>query len=76
MTTRLRINDFEKSIINSREWRLLTPLWRNFLKGSNLDRTTEERLSDWNAKFASAFPIEEIEFETEKDLLMFVLKWS
>ena len=49
------------------------PVWNNFL-GQDVERSVIERLEEWNGKINAKDM--SIEFESEKDLTMFLLRWS
>ena len=56
----------------------MTPFWRDFVHKATLeDRSSDEILADYNARHID-YGIRTwfVEFETESDLLDFILRWS
>ena len=50
-----------------------TQLWRNFIwNGYDADRSVDDRIIDWNGKIINDVVV----FETEKDKMWFILRWS
>lgn len=49
-------------------------VWNNFTDALPYHQSVSQALKDWNAR--NVFNSEYIEFETEKDLTMFLLRWS
>lgn len=50
------------------------PAWDNFIAAVPYHQSVNQVLKEWNAR--NIFNSDYVEFETEKDLTWFLLKWS